>query len=47
MLTVEMIESKVKGRMIVAEPKKVKEEESRDLVAALKSSIQNITKANS
>jgi DNA end-binding protein Ku len=40
-----LIESKVKGRMVVAEPQKIKEEETKDLVAALKASLQNNTKA--
>ena len=35
-----LIDTKVKGRMIVAEPQKVKEEETKDLVAALKASLQ-------
>ena len=35
-----LIESKVKGRTIVAEPQKVKEDETKDLVAALKASLQ-------
>jgi DNA end-binding protein Ku len=35
-----LIESKVKGKRVVAEPQKVKEEETRDLVAALKASLQ-------
>ena len=35
-----LIESKVKGRTVAAEPQKVKEEETRDLVAALKASLQ-------
>ncbi|MGA7897716.1 MAG: hypothetical protein WCA39_02520, partial [Nitrososphaeraceae archaeon] len=42
-----LIESKVKGRTIVAEPQKVKEEETKDLVAALKASLQKTTKAKS
>jgi DNA end-binding protein Ku len=42
-----LIESKVKGRMIVAEPQKVKEVETKDLVAALKASLQKSTKAKS
>ena len=39
-----VIESKVKGRTVVAEPQKVKEEETKDLVAALKTSLQKTTK---
>ena len=35
-----LIESKVKGKRVVAEPQKVIEEETRDLVAALKASLQ-------
>jgi DNA end-binding protein Ku len=35
-----LIESKVKGRTVAAQPQKVKEEETRDLVAALKASLQ-------
>ena len=35
-----LIESKVKGRTVVAEPQKVQKEETRDLVAALKASLQ-------
>ena len=42
-----LIESKVKGRMTVAEPRKVKEEETKDLVAALKASLQKTTKVKS
>ena len=42
-----LIESKVKGRMVVAEPQKVKEGETKDLVAALKASLQKAKKANS
>ena len=42
-----LIESKVKGRTIIAEPQKVKEEENKDLVAALKASLQKTTKAKS
>lgn len=42
-----LIESKVKGRIIVIEPLKVKEEETKDLVAALKASLQKTTKAKS
>jgi DNA end-binding protein Ku len=34
-----LIESKVNGRMVVAEPQKIKEEETTDLVAALKQAI--------
>ena len=40
-----LIESKAKGRTIIAEPQKVKEEETKDLVAALKASLQKTTKA--
>jgi DNA end-binding protein Ku len=40
-----MIESKVKGRTIVTEPQKDKEVETKDLVAALKASLQKSTKA--
>jgi len=40
-----LIDTKVKGRMIVAEPQKVKEEETKDLVAALKASLQKSNKA--
>jgi DNA end-binding protein Ku len=40
-----LIESKVKGRTTVAQPRKVKEEETKDLVAALKASLQKSTKA--
>jgi DNA end-binding protein Ku len=40
-----LIDSKVRGRTIVAEPQKVKEE-TKDLVAALKASLQK-TKAKS
>ena len=36
-----LIESKVKGRMTVAGPQKVKEEGTKDLVAALKASLQD------
>ena len=39
-----LIESKVKGRMVVAEPQKVKREETKDLVAALRASLQKTTK---
>ena len=35
-----LIESKVKGRMVVAEPQKVKADETKDLVGALKASLQ-------
>ena len=42
-----LIESKVKGRMVVAEPQRVKREETKDLVAALKASLQKTTKATS
>ena len=35
-----LIYTEVKGRMIVAEPQKFKEEETKDLVAALKASLQ-------
>jgi DNA end-binding protein Ku len=42
-----LIESKVKGRMVVAERQKVKREETKDLVAALKASLQKSTKAAS
>jgi DNA end-binding protein Ku len=42
-----LIESKVKGRIVVAEPQKVKEDETKDLVAALKASLQKTTKAKS
>ena len=41
-----LIDTKVKGRMIVAEPQKIKEEETKDLVAALKASLQKSNKAN-
>lgn len=40
-----LIESKVKGRMTVARPQKVKEDETKDLVAALKASLQKTTKS--
>jgi non-homologous end joining protein Ku len=43
----EKLIAKVKGRMTVAEPRKVKEEETEDLVAALKASLQKTTKAKS
>ena len=39
-----MIESKVKGRMVVAEPQKVKADETKDLVGALKASLQKTNK---
>jgi DNA end-binding protein Ku len=39
-----LIESKVKCRMVVAELQKIKEEETKDLVAALKASLQKTTK---
>jgi DNA end-binding protein Ku len=42
-----IIESKVKGRMTVARPQKVEKEETKDLVAALKASLQKTTKAKS
>ena len=42
-----LIESKVKGRMVVAEPQKVKADETKDLVAALKASLQKSNKAKS
>ena len=42
-----LIESKVKGRMIVAEPQKVKADDTKDLVAALKASLQKSNKAKS
>ena len=42
-----LIESKVKGRMVVAEPQKVKREETKDLVAALRASLQKTTKVAS
>ena len=41
-----LIESKVKGKMTVAGPQKVEKEETKDLVAALKASLQK-TKAKS
>ena len=40
-----LIESKVKGKTIAAEPEKIKEEETKDLVGALKASLQKNTKA--
>ena len=40
-----LIESKVKGKTIVAEPQKVKEERPRILYRALKASLQKNTKA--
>ena len=43
----EKLIAKVKGRMTVAEPRKVKEEETEDLVGALKASLQKTTKAKS
>jgi DNA end-binding protein Ku len=38
-----IIESKVKGKMTVARPQKVEKEETEDLVAALKASLQKTT----
>ena len=42
-----LIESKVKGRTVIAEAQRVKEDETKDLVAALKASLQKTTKAKS
>jgi DNA end-binding protein Ku len=42
-----LIESKVKGKMTVAEPQKVKADQTKDLVAALKASLQKSNKTKS
>jgi DNA end-binding protein Ku len=42
-----LIESKVKGKMTIAEPQKVKADQTKDLVAALKASLQKSNKTKS